>query len=84
MMPMTLKNLKFKLLDSEDGGLPVDASGVITLTRRVVSVGLERSLKVSVTAFPIKEGYAAETSEAVLKPHRAGISPPGITLCWLL
>lgn len=74
-------NLKFKLLDSEDGGLPVDANGVSALTRRVVSVGLERSLKISVMAFPVDKGYAAVISEAVLKPHRAGVSPPGINLC---
>ncbi|KAE8792536.1 hypothetical protein D1007_32939 [Hordeum vulgare] len=67
-------NMKFMLLDSEDGGLPVDANGVIALTRRVVSVGLERSLKVSAMAFPVNEGHAAETSEAVLKPRRAGVS----------
>ncbi|KAE8792539.1 hypothetical protein D1007_32943 [Hordeum vulgare] len=65
-------NLQVKLLDFGDGGLPVDANGVITLSRPVVSVKLERNLKVSVMAFPINKGYAAETSEAVLKPHRAG------------
>ncbi|XP_048544108.1 uncharacterized protein LOC125523099 [Triticum urartu] len=73
--------LQVKLLDFEDGGLPVDANGVITLTRRVVSAALQRNLKVSVMAFPINEGYAAKTSEAVLQPHRAGVSPPGVNLC---
>ncbi|KAI5021094.1 hypothetical protein ZWY2020_054504 [Hordeum vulgare] len=65
-------NLQVKLLDFGDGGLHVDANGVITLSRPVVSVKLERNLKVSVMAFPINKGYAAETSEALLKPHRAG------------
>ncbi|VAI72213.1 unnamed protein product [Triticum turgidum subsp. durum] len=73
--------LQVKLLDFEDGGLPVDANGVITLTRHVVSAALQRNLKVSVMAFPVKEGFAAEASEAVLEPHRAGVSPPGVNLC---
>lgn len=73
--------LQVKLLDFEDGGLPVDANDVIALTRCVVFVALQRNLKVSVMAFPVNEGHAAETSEAVLKPHRAGVSPPGINLC---
>ncbi|KAI4980330.1 hypothetical protein ZWY2020_020815 [Hordeum vulgare] len=77
-------NLQVKLLDFGDGGLPVDANGVITLSRPVVSVKLERNLKVSVMAFPISKGYAIETSEAILKPHRAGVSPPDINLCWLM
>ncbi|KAE8811214.1 hypothetical protein D1007_11962 [Hordeum vulgare] len=70
------ENLQVKLLVFGDGGLPVDANGVITLSLPVVSVKLERNLKVSVMAFPINKGYAAVTSEAVLKPHRAGGSPP--------
>ncbi|VAI84403.1 unnamed protein product [Triticum turgidum subsp. durum] len=73
-------NLQVKLLEFEDGGLPVHADGVITLSRRVVSVELERNLKVSVMAIPVNKGYVAETSEAVLKSHRVGLSPPGINL----
>ncbi|KAM3208966.1 hypothetical protein ACQJBY_063571 [Aegilops geniculata] len=73
-------NLQVKLLEFEDGGLPVDADGVITLSRRVVSVVLERNLKVSVMAIPVNKGDAAESSEAVLKSHRAGLSPPGTNL----
>ncbi|KAI4994908.1 hypothetical protein ZWY2020_034811 [Hordeum vulgare] len=52
--------------------IAVDANGVITLSRHMVSVKLERNVKVSVMEFPINKGYAAETSEVVLKPHRAG------------
>ncbi|KAF7100353.1 hypothetical protein CFC21_101880 [Triticum aestivum] len=73
--------LQVKLLEFEDGRLPADSNGVIALTRRVVSVALQRNLKVSVMAFPRNVGYAAETSEAVLQPHRAGVSPPGVNLC---
>jgi hypothetical protein len=74
------ENLLVKLLDSGHDGLPVDADGVIKLSRRVVSVELENSLKVSVMACPINTGLVAESSEAVLKPQRAGVSPPGIKL----
>ncbi|KAM3194182.1 hypothetical protein ACQJBY_070688 [Aegilops geniculata] len=73
-------NLQVKLLEFEDGGLPLDADGVITLSRRVVSLELERNLKVSVMAFPVNKGDSAETSEAILKSHKAGVSTAGINL----
>lgn len=73
-------DLQVKLLDFEDGGLPVNADGEIKLSRRVVSVGVESNLKVSVRARPINKDHAAESSEAVLKCQRAGTSPSGIKL----
>ncbi|KAI4976070.1 hypothetical protein ZWY2020_049677 [Hordeum vulgare] len=73
-------DLQVKLLDFEDGGLPVNADGEIKLSRRMVSVGVESNLKVSVRARPINKDHAAESSEAVLKCQRAGTSPSGIKL----
>ncbi|XP_048539332.1 uncharacterized protein LOC125518558 [Triticum urartu] len=69
-----------KLLDSEHDGLPVDANGVTKLSRRVVSVGLEKFLKVQLMAISINEKQVIESSEATFKPERAGISLINLSL----
>lgn len=72
---------KVKLLDFGDDGLPVDADGMIKLSRSVVSVGLyDEILKVSVVACPVEEEQVGEISEIALKPDSAGISAPGVEL----
>ncbi|XP_044957424.1 uncharacterized protein LOC123408368 [Hordeum vulgare subsp. vulgare] len=63
-----------KLLDTGHDGLPADANGVIKLSRRVVSVGLENFLKVYLMAISINGKLVVENSEATFKPERAGIS----------
>uniref|UniRef100_A0A453QDA0 DUF6598 domain-containing protein n=2 Tax=Aegilops tauschii subsp. strangulata TaxID=200361 RepID=A0A453QDA0_AEGTS len=73
-------DLKVKLLDFGDGGLPVGADGMVKLSRSVVSVGLEEMLKVSAMAYPINDDEVADSSEVALKPEMAGISPPGFVL----
>jgi hypothetical protein len=70
----THDGLKVKLLDSGDDGLPVDADGVIKLSRRVVSAGLGGLLKISVVASPIHNDQGVECSEATFEPQRDGIS----------
>ena len=68
-------DLEVKLLDSGDGGLPVDADGVIKLSRRVVSAGLDVPLKIiSVMVSAVNGDGVLECSEATFKPERAGIS----------
>ncbi|XP_037462139.1 uncharacterized protein LOC119333307 [Triticum dicoccoides] len=69
-----------KLLDSEHDGLPVDANGVTKLSRRVVSVGLEKFLKVHLMAISINGRQVVESSEATFKPERAGISLSNLSL----
>ncbi|XBI36550.1 hypothetical protein VPH35_122044 [Triticum aestivum] len=69
-----------KLLDSEHDGLPVDANGVTKLSCRVVSVGLEKFLKVQLMAISINEKQVVESSEATFKPERAGISLSNLSL----
>ncbi|XBI06101.1 hypothetical protein VPH35_134160 [Triticum aestivum] len=73
-------DLKVKLLDFGDGGLPVGADGMVKLSRSVVSVGLEEMLKVSAMAYPINDDEVADSSEVALKPEMAGITPPGFVL----
>ncbi|CAM0872763.1 unnamed protein product [Alopecurus aequalis] len=74
-------DLKVKLLDfGDDDGVPVDAGGMIKLSRSVVSVGLEEMLKVSAMACPMNKDQACESSEASFKPAKAGISPSGVEL----
>jgi hypothetical protein len=74
-------DLKVKLLDfGDDGGMPVDAGGMVKLSRSAVSVGLEEILKVSAVACPINEEQVCESSEASFKPAKAGISPSGVEL----
>ena len=60
-------DLKVKLLDFGDDGLPVDAGGTIKLSCSVVSVGLEEMLKVSAVACPMNKELACESSEASFK-----------------
>ncbi|VAI68703.1 unnamed protein product [Triticum turgidum subsp. durum] len=73
-------DLKVKLLDFGDGGLPVGADGMVKLSRSVVSVDLEEMLKVSAMAYPINDDEVADSSEVALKPEMAGITPPGFVL----
>ncbi|VAH99535.1 unnamed protein product [Triticum turgidum subsp. durum] len=73
-------DLKVKLLDFGDGGLPVGADGMVKLSRSVVSVDLEELLKVSAMAYPINDDEVADSSEVALKPEMAGITPPGFVL----
>uniref|UniRef100_R7W829 DUF6598 domain-containing protein n=1 Tax=Aegilops tauschii TaxID=37682 RepID=R7W829_AEGTA len=67
-------DLKVKLLDSGDDGLPVDANGVIKLSRCVVSVGHVESLNVYVTAGRVDEKQVVESGRATFTAQRAGVS----------
>ncbi|KAM3208924.1 hypothetical protein ACQJBY_063544 [Aegilops geniculata] len=67
-------DLKVKLLDSGDDGLPIDANGVIKLSRHVVSIGHAASLNVYVTASRVDEKQVVESGRATFKAQRAGVS----------
>ncbi|XP_044431895.1 uncharacterized protein [Triticum aestivum] len=67
-------DLKVKLLDSGDDGLPIDANGAIKLSRRVVSIGHVESLNVYVTAGRVDEKQVVESGRATFKAQRAGVS----------
>ncbi|XP_048539340.1 uncharacterized protein LOC125518569 [Triticum urartu] len=67
-------DLKVKLLDSGDDGLPVDANGRIKLSRHVVSVGHVESLNVYVTANRVDEKQVVESGRATFKAKRSGVS----------
>ncbi|XBI36619.1 hypothetical protein VPH35_122106 [Triticum aestivum] len=67
-------DLKVKLLDSGDDGLPVDANGRIKLSRHVVSVGHVESLNVYVAANRVDEKQVVESGRATFKAKRSGVS----------
>jgi hypothetical protein len=73
-------DLKVKLLDFGDDELPVDAGGMIKLSRNVVFVGLEERLKVLAMACPMEEEQVCESTEVSFKPAETGISPSGVEL----
>lgn len=70
------EDIKIKLLDFGEGGLPVDADGLVRLSRRVVSVDDHEELIVSVMAYQINKDDAVESSQAAFERDTAGISPP--------
>lgn len=56
--------------------MPVDADGLVRLSRRVVSVDDHEELIVSVMAYQINKDDAVESSQAAFERDTAGISPP--------
>lgn len=64
-------NEKVVLLHSRDGEMPIDSNGVIELSRRVVSVELNKNLLVAVDAS--QTGFLARATE-IFKPKKSGMS----------
>ncbi|CAM0912446.1 unnamed protein product [Alopecurus aequalis] len=67
-------DIRVKLLDFGDDGLPVDTDGLIKLSRSVVSIGFGKALKVSAMACPINNDGDVESGEVDLGPQHSGSS----------
>lgn len=92
----TIDNARIPLLDSQDGRMPINGSGVIQLSRQVVCVELSGELKVDAVAFEFEDDnfyLVVAKGSVVFTPKKAAVSNDtidlgfcklGITVAWSL